>query len=497
MNNLRPSMTNAFVLLAFPVFLQGCEILHREVDTSIDMDTGSHVGDAGDVGDARSDTGVDAPITEQCEEQGQCGPCGLGEMVCTDAGELICEGAIDLESDGDHCGHCDHLCGMMADCEQGHCEAHIVSTVRAIACPGMLELFWEEIDGAQWHVVEWTDDLGGDFDGGGVDALQGPSGLIVGDLQQVSLNFEDPVEGYYFRVTGHSSAQVMGRTQDVAVTLPQSDLGQIVDDDDLLIIPEGAVYMASGQIEKRSQILIDGTLCVEPHVGAMTGRIELRAPKVEVGPQGALSATGGGYGGGGRTCIGQPGQGGGGGSYGGQGHIICGSGGGVYGDGAERTVEMGSGGGGATAGQGPGGGASSCSTRGRSGGAGGGAILLEAVVVETEPEGDPDPDPDPVPVPEPSLVIAGLVVANGTGAHLDCGDNAPDGGAGSGGGILLEGMGIEIMQSAYLSARGGSLGHGGGGGRIKIFDGATISTEAFLSADAGGGGAEDGTVYIE
>lgn len=512
-----PSGLVASLLFVLTFIATGCEPLHREIEAVWDIDAGEEFDDVDFNGNGANnctpggecgpcgfgeyicsdgirvclgpiDLDVEDEHCGQCDnacvqgthcENGQCvadgectpgascGPCGNGVISCDDQDVSSCQGAVDLEIDDENCGQCQFICQGATSCVNGQCLAAVVGELSAVACVGRLELIWDEMAGAESYVVEWS---------GGVVAEEGASGLDVGDVQSVSLRFSQNVQDVTFYVVGRSGGADVGRTDDVDVTVPQQDTGAVVDNGDELIVPAGAVYTVSGQVEKAQQISVDGTLCVEPHDGVTAGSVHLIAPVIEIGPGGAISATAAGYQGGTMACSGQPGNGASGASYGGLGHINCFDGGGLYGEEATREIEMGSGGGGSSEGAGPGGGGYSCGVRSLSGGRGGGAIHLQS---------------------QTSLIVAGMVLANGTGSYGDCGGGVPDGGAGSGGGILLEGGGINLEQTAVLSAAGGSLGQPGGGGRIKIFDVPTISAEARLSASGGGGNSQAGTVHIE
>ncbi len=511
-------------LLLVVISSMGCEPLHRDLEPVWEADVGDGI-----------DTGGQADADGECEAGGECGPCGLGEFVCND-GVRVCQGSVDLSTDSNHCGSCNQACDPGFECQDGQCEGPEVcepgapcgpcdqgvficdanddpvcegavdldtddnncgicgnvctaptsceagscsleenAELSSVSCPGRVDLMWSSISGADRYEVQWGSSESGPWTGGGISAVEGDSGLEVDGNRGVNLHFEQNVDQYFFRVVGYSGTQAVGQTNPLEISVAQSDVGSVTDTADELIVPEGAIYSTSGTIEKDLTIEIQGTLCVESHEAGSTGSVRLVAPSVEIGASGAISATAAGHEGGGFGCSGgQPGAAGGGGaSYGGSGSHICSdAGGGVYGSATERTIEMGSGGGGVGGGAGEGGGGEACGFRSMSGGRGGGAISLVSSV---------------------ELLVAGSLLANGSGAFGNC---EQIGGAGSGGGILLEGEGISIDDTATILARGGGLGQPGGGGRIKVFDGPSISGDALIDAASGGSGAQAGTIHL-
>jgi hypothetical protein len=227
-----------------------------------------------------------------------------------------------------------------------------------------------------------------------------------------------------------------------------------------LIVPAGESRPRGGVVDY-CNVVIAGTVEVQPFSGKEGGQLELRAEKrIVILETGSIVADGCGHpsnqGPGAGGCNGGGSDGGG---YGGEGGPSCCDGlpGPIYGDPDTMSIEMGSGGG---AGRG-------CSEG--LGGTGGGAIALFGE----------------------SIVIAGVLSANGTG-ELEPSKWSP--GGGSGGGILLVAE-SHIDLSGRVSARGGTPspaiwgGGGGGGGRVKLFaPSGTLTGEIDVTGGDGGEG---------
>ncbi len=453
--------------LGSTVCVNGLQQCSGPVDLQTDDD---HCGECDNsCGAGASCVGGTCVSDDECIADVPCGTCGTGVITCSVDGEATCVGGqIDLDTDPDFCGDCDTSCDPGSDCVDGVCVGP--PPLRAIACPQQVTLIWDEIPGSSSYEVRWSSSPGGADST--IPAREGNSGIVT-STNQISLDFNINFGTLYFQVTGRSGGTQTGNTAATPVSLPSGTTSGVVDDGDELTVPEGETYVGWGDQSRATRIQVEGTLCVERLVSTDGGAIRLRAPQVEVGEHGAISATASGHGGGGFACTGSPGDGGGGGSYGGAGDATCDTGGGTYGDATSAEIQMGSGGGGTNQGSGPGGGGQSCGVRSMNGGRGGGALHLEGAEIR----------------------VAGVLVANGSGTFGNCPGHP--GGSGSGGGILLEGGAVFVNGTAELHARGGALGKAGGGGRIKLLGDTTVESGALLSAAAGTASAADGSVYVE
>ncbi len=95
------------------------------------------------------------------------------------------------------------------------------------------------------------------------------------------------------------------------------------------------------------------------------------------------------------------------------------------------------------------------------------------------------------------IVANRVLLEGGLRADGRCSVGIPGGKAGSGGGIALS-CGT-LVGSGWITANGGSSSYSGGGGRIAIYafgSAAGFDVSNHVAANAGGGGATDGSVYL-
>lgn len=243
----------------------------------------------------------------------------------------------------------------------------------------------------------------------------------------------------------------------------------VTDNGSNFIIPEGETYMKFGAWTYSNSVEVYGRLVAMPYDGTPpTGTLKLVAPTITVHPGGVIDADYAGYRAGegpgiGVSPAGTAGSGAGYGNPGGKGYGLGARGGLPYGY-ASGEVYMGSGG---------------LSTDTATGGRGGGAIHLRG----TE-----------------SITISGTVTASGQDGESD-----PTGfaaGGGSGGGILIDGSGANVVIDGLVSSKGGNGGdgkYGGGGGsagRIRVLTGPAASlSSGSLTAKGGLAGASQEMDY--
>ncbi|MBK8262967.1 MAG: hypothetical protein IPK80_16720 [Nannocystis sp.] len=293
---------------------------------------------------------------------------------------------------------------------------------------------------------------------------------------------------------------------------------ELIDDSDILYIPEGLEHQLGGAHCYGDAVIIHGTLKVPAYDGGdSSGVLELTAKTILVGPTGLIDADAAGYEGGATSpqdgtggfagagpaagCGGGPGsavgQGGSGGAYGGAGAgpnnqwadnnpcnscsqasiaHCAGTVGAPTGTDNGPDLTMGSGGG-------AGGNSSGCTNAGGLGGRGGGAVYLLA---------------------NDWARIDGRIHLRGEEPAPDsnnCGYR-PGGGGGSGGGLIIAAGAVYSADTGLIDASGGRGGEalgepgsntwgwsggGGGGGRIKIFT-PVYEWQATHAVDGGLGG---------
>lgn len=279
------------------------------------------------------------------------------------------------------------------------------------------------------------------------------------------------VEGLTFRTTYFLRVRANNAFGDspYSGSLVASVVPSIVDNGVDLFVPEGSTYTLAGIRSYSGSVVVNGALVVAPLSGSASGFLEITAPSVQVGVNGAVSADGAGFasglgpGAGYSTSAGpfNDNGGGGGGGYGGMGgtsdrfHALSGS---VYGS-ISQPTDFGSGGG---------------PINGILGGRGGGRIKISAGTIRVD----------------------GRVSADGLNGAENVGSSfRVAGGGGSGGSVWLAATNLD--GSGIIRADGGASispdreGGGGGGGRVTTSFVSSAYTGA-LSARGGVGNQQGG-----
>jgi hypothetical protein len=298
----------------------------------------------------------------------------------------------------------------------------------------------------------------------------------------------------------------------------------VVDDGTNLIVPEGTSYNLSGDHHYSGDVIINGTLKVDPWDGVneTSGMVNISARNIFIGPAGGIFADGRGYGGGGGGgeylfAAGWGGIGGAGGNGGNQ--TGCGGGGGSnggvggWGRGADAYGKNGTEAGGGDGGTGSffkggrggagfgggGGGGAYNSTHGNPGGGGGGGgtggrqgndergggngagpFAGNGASVENYPGGDGGYMAERLNGDSTTDGIVGRGSGGGGGATRGSMNNAGGGGGGAGGGFVVLQALDDILVHGRVLAAGASGGRGGG--------------DAYGDGGAGGGGAGGGVL---